>query len=183
MTTNNPDWWSEIESGETSLQQGDFIPGCYVPILPADFGLIDISKAVPGAERDFFVGIEQRNVIVLTQTCDLENNKAKSILVCPAEIIRDVPSQLGEYENIRRNRVEGNLLLAPFPPNTAKEDHILVDFREQFSLPVAYVSQTAALCGSRYRLNSPYCEYLAQSFAHYFMRVALPKPLQSFGKK
>jgi hypothetical protein len=56
----------------------------------------------------------------------------------------------------------------------------VVDFRQLFSLPLAFVRKRAALAGPRLRLLPPYREHLAQAFARYFMRVGLPIDIPPF---
>jgi hypothetical protein len=71
----NPFWTST--RGPT-LQQGDLLPDCRVPVLPADFGSTAEATEVP-----FQVG----RLIVVTQSCDLANMKAGLVALCPAYTI------------------------------------------------------------------------------------------------
>jgi hypothetical protein len=56
-------FWIRIEGVE--LGQGDFLPGCLVPSFPPDFG----------ATESGTVELSTANLIVVTQSCDLENKK------------------------------------------------------------------------------------------------------------
>jgi hypothetical protein len=73
-----------------------------------------ISKAVTLYEYD---------LIVLTQSCDLENKKARLVALCPVFLIQEFEAvnpnfkQKGAWENVRRGRVEGlHLLASPTAP-------------------------------------------------------------------
>jgi hypothetical protein len=57
---------------------------------------------------------------------------------------------------------------------------LVVDFRQIFSLPVAYLRMHAAILGSRWRLQSPFREHFSQAFARFFMRVGLPAAIPAF---
>ncbi len=57
---------------------------------------------------------------------------------------------------------------------------LVVDFRQIYSLPVAYLRRHAGGLGSRWRLQSPYREHFSQAFARFFMRVGLPTAIPSF---
>jgi hypothetical protein len=55
----------------------------------------------------------------------------------------------------------------------------IVDFGQVFSVPKAYLAALARRGGKRLRLLPPYREYIAQAFASFFMRVALPDDIKS----
>ena len=65
-------WYSKIINSN-QIEQGDFINDCPI-ILPP-------SKIIEGNTSDFKIVL--LNSIVLTQSCDLANNKVKIVLVCP----------------------------------------------------------------------------------------------------
>jgi hypothetical protein len=49
------------------MREGDFLPGCLIPVFNPDFGSRGDSKEIP---------VAQANLIVVTQTCDLAHGKA-----------------------------------------------------------------------------------------------------------
>ncbi|MFM2430787.1 MAG: hypothetical protein RLZZ511_2000 [Cyanobacteriota bacterium] len=66
-------FWLQIK--ETTLRQGDWIPTCDVPVCSL------MSNTEDAAELD--VEIQTKDLIVLTQSCDLENKKARFVALCP----------------------------------------------------------------------------------------------------
>jgi hypothetical protein len=67
-------WYEVIEDGE--LEQGDLLKECPViaPVLDMSFPLSD--DAIP-------VDILTFDVVVMTQSCDLVNDKVKEVILCP----------------------------------------------------------------------------------------------------
>ncbi len=175
MTTPTAPWWVEIE-GRT-LAQGDYLPKCLVPFFAPDYGTEERIQEVPAKEYD---------CIVITQSCDLESDKAPLVALCPINPISRFENvnprfqQKRAWERVRQGRVEGLHLLAS---QTAPEDSrasLVADFREIYSLPVEYLKEHAAQLGKRWRLKSPYLEHFSQAFARFFMRVGLPSSIPSF---
>ena len=72
-----------------------------------------------------------------------------------------------------------HLLQSPVDPEN-RASTLVVDFRESFSLPIAYLVQLASRPGHRWRLKSPYLEHFSQSLARFYMRVGLPSPIPEF---
>lgn len=171
-------FWIQINS--PSLAQGDWLPNSPIPMFGADFGKAD----TPGGHTP--VSIKFGDVIVMTQSCDLEQKKAFLVACCRIttliEFERTNPkaSKQGWWEAVRQGRVEGlHLLGSPMEPqnNCAV---LAVDFRQIFSLPVDYLETHSRSLGSRWRLASPYLEHFSQSFARFFMRVGLPTSIPPF---
>lgn len=65
-------WYNELNSSN-EIEQGDMIPDCPIVILP--------SKIIEGDEPE--IEIKLINSIILSQSCDLANNKIQIVLVCP----------------------------------------------------------------------------------------------------
>lgn len=142
-----------------------------MPVIGPDF---DPESEDPAVE------IEVGRVIVMTQSCDIENKKAKQILCCPVytrqELI-DAGSPLAEkgtLDQIRQGRREGMCLLAggKGPQDTA--NLMVVDLATVYTLPVDYAKRVAEQQKPRLALRSPYTEYLGSAFGRIFSRVALP---------
>lgn len=53
--------------------QGDYLPECKVPIIPADFGF----------QEEEIIEIGLLDLIIMTQSCDLENGKVKMVTLVP----------------------------------------------------------------------------------------------------
>lgn len=160
--------WYEITSGR-DLMQGDIIPSIGVPIpagSPEEFS----SSAHPPIE------VVDIDVVVMSQSCDLEQGKTDWVVVAQYSDWREVSDGQGRgrridmQKQIRRGRVPHFALL--------REDPMLpwsvIDFRRLFTLPLDYLQTHANSLGDRLRMISPYREDVAQAFARYFMRVALP---------
>jgi hypothetical protein len=162
--------WAEINGSD--LAQGDLVTGVLVPLVGPDF------------PRDTRADVQQLDVIVATQTCDLANAKISSALLVRAMPIAEFEQDNPEYKQRKRwnNVAQGRtvaLHLLPPPDNSSSQDGAwVVDFREVYSLPISYVRARAVELGSRRRLCSPYLEHFSQSFGHFFMRVALPEVLR-----
>jgi hypothetical protein len=77
---NDYPWYDIIEG--SSLQQGDILFGC---------SLIEVAPEVtfPLPEDDLPVVVSTFDVIVLTQSCDLVNNNADSVILCPHWSLQD----------------------------------------------------------------------------------------------
>lgn len=158
------------------LRQGDAIIKCPVPVVPETLQLDSPIEAT----------IDYSNVIVITQSCDLENSKAEFVAVCPIftidEFAKTNPNirDKGRLEEIRRGRHHGLHMLPPFKDNSTNQDVILVDFREIYSIPEPVLAAFAKASGERCRLNPPFLEHFSQAFARFFMRVGLPTAIPPF---
>ncbi len=169
-------WWTE--TGGPALAQGDFLPDCYVPAFQPEFGS-------PEATADD-IPVDARDCIILTQSCDLANDKAQFVALCPLYPIVDFEQvntsfrQKGAWERVRRGQVEGLHLIASIERPEDNRASLVVDFRQIYSLPAAYLKEHAASLGRRWRLQSPYLEHFSQAFARFFMRVGLPSSIPPY---
>jgi hypothetical protein len=86
----------------------------------------------------------------------------------------------GRWNEVLKGRVEGlHLLASPAAPDDSHQA-LVVDFREIYSLPYAYLAAHATRLGPRWRLRSPYLEHFSPAFARFFMRVGLPSTIPNF---
>jgi hypothetical protein len=168
-------WWGQVEG--SNLAQGDYLPSCLVPIFNPDYGTSDRIENVLVREYD---------CIIVTQSCDLENDKAPLVALCPIYAIAVFeganPKFAGkrEWERVRQGRVEGLHLFASPNERNNNKSCLVVSFREIYSLPIGYLSNHAVDLGQRWRLQSPYLEHFSQAFARFFMRVGLPSSIPPF---
>lgn len=153
------------------LAQGDLLPDCLVPIIPATFG--------PQSQTADLT-IHTVDHVTVTQTCDLARATSGLVALCPVhslaafEGVNPGFAKKGAWEEVRKGRREGlHLLASPTDPLNGRAA-LVVDFREIYSLPVEYLSRHAGSLGPRWRLDSPYLEHFSQAFARFFMRVGLP---------
>lgn len=167
-------WW-QMTQGE-ALAQGDYLPRCLVPVLPSDYGATE-SPTVDFGEVD---------LVVVTQSCDLANSKVGFAALCAAYTIPAFQRVVTHYKNeknfeeVRRGNNHALHLLAGLIDPADKMAALVVDFRQIYSLPVAYVRRHAGQLGERPRLNPPYLEHFSQAFARFFMRVGLPSSLPPY---
>ncbi len=171
------DSWLQFVDGPL-LNQGDLLDDCYIPILLPNFSPLE-GELVN-------LDLEVRSIIVLTQSCDLENGKAPLVAVCPLYRLSEWEEAnpefraKGRWESVRQVRVEGLHLLAGLAGPEVNQDCLAVDFRQIYSLPIGYLTAQAEQAGRRARLHSPYLEHFAQAFARFFMRVGLPSNIAKF---
>ena len=166
--------WYGLVNGD-SLEQGDILFDCPI-FLP--------SSSVPGESAVEFEW-RQRDVIVLSQTCDLAvgREKVADVLLCAIWLCREVGGHLATAkgkEDARRGNLPAYHLLATCDLPAFETDVRVVDFRRLHTLPLDYFRSIAARAGDRLRLLQPYREHLAQAFARFFMRVGLPIDIAPF---
>jgi hypothetical protein len=144
-------------------------------------------------ETDVEVEAKTFDLVVMTQSCDLANDKVQEVLLAQlvawpdavqAEVRRG--NEAVKSSKFRKQLIDGNvpglslLHRRESPPDLPWS---VVDFHQLSTLPKAFVCQVASSSGPRLRLRSPYREHLAQAFARYFMRVGLPHDARSFEKE
>lgn len=167
-------FWTEVSGSH--LAQGDYLPKCPVPMFPENYG--------EGATAD--VGIRDVDLIVVTQSCDLENKKVQLVAMCPIwtiaqlKTIDDKFGKADRLEEIRKGKWEALHMVSSTDSPTNNRDVRIVDFREIHSLPVQFLASHATKLGQRWRLRSPFLEHFSQAFARFFMRVGLPTAIQKF---
>jgi hypothetical protein len=165
--------WSEVLGSE--LNQGDFLPNIQVPMFQTPFlqGQPEI-----GAEAERPTEIQVKDVIVVSHTCDLVQEKIRFVALCPVETVESLekqqPAMAKRWKEVKKGRHEGLHMLAPCNVGHDYHNSLIVDFREIISLPRGYVEGHAHDCGGRFRLKSPFLEHFSQSFGRFYMRVALP---------
>src|SRR5439155_24680776 len=136
-------------------------PRCFVPVFGPDLATAGIHE----------VTADEYDLIVLTQSCDLEQGKVRLVAACPIyaiaefEAVNPAFAKKGRWNEVLKGRVEGLHLLAS--PSTPADNHsaLVVAFREIYSLPYDYLTTRAAQIGSRCRLRSPYLEHFSHAFA------------------
>lgn len=168
-------WWTQING--RGLAQGDLLPDCLLPVFAghSSDGNETVNEILTSA-----------TLIVMTQSCDLENNKVSLVALCPIHRLSEFAeinpkySRPKEWEPVRRGRVEAiHMLASPEQPEINQES-LVVDFRQIVSLPTEYLSDHAESLENRWRLISPFLEHFSQAFARFFMRVGLPSTISPF---
>jgi hypothetical protein len=168
--------WYELQAGD-DLVQGDILESCPVFSPPGELA------GGPFEEATF--RWEIRDVVIMTQSCDLAKGREKvsEVLLCPlwrrSELTQGHLASAKGLEEVRRGNLPGFSLLAPCQLPSWERELRVVDFRRVYSLPTSFVRSQAIAGGPRLRLLPPYREHLAQAFARFFMRVGLPVDIPS----
>lgn len=169
-------WYKKIVNS-SDIEQGDLILDCPIIIPP--------SKIEEGDEPE--IEIKLINSIILSQTCDLINNKIEIVLVCPYYPLKvfldNTPKDQQTKKAIKKNI--DNLRKGHLPSyhllnkdlDIKIDDYIVVDFKNVYGIDVNNLKDIAKRQENRIRLLPPYREHLSQAFARYFMRVGLPQDI------
>lgn len=165
-------WFDQVKTSEF-LMQGDILFRC--PVITPDQET-DFEKLSDPAEIK--VTVIYKDVIVLTQSCDLDQVRNKdtgefidpelNVIMCPLATLEEVSnkSQLG---NLRTDKNISQHLL-----KISSGDYRIVDFSTVYTQPISVLSRWAASqTGERLRLRNPFLELLSQRFAIKSMRVAI----------
>jgi len=167
-------FWNKVT--DSHLHQGDYLTDCAVPIF--------LDPTVSSETQE--IPIDVFDLIVLTQSCDLEQNKVRLVAMCPIYSIQAFEkrnpefTKKGKWNEVRKGRMEGLHMLGALSNPTNNREALVVDFREIYSLPFEYLIKHATGLGSRWRLKSSFLEHFSQAFARFFMRVGLPSTIPEF---
>lgn len=170
--------WYKAIYNTNDLQQGDFIPDCPIVVPP------NTIKENEEAE----IEIRQIDSVILSQSCDLANNKVEIVLVCPFYPLQAFIESLPEEQtrkNKAKDKIKENLKKGFLPGyhllSKAEhyfDDHQVVDFRNVYGIQKETLCKLMLELERRIRLLPPYREHLSQAFARYFMRVGLPQDIK-----
>ncbi len=193
MTTNS---WYEAVAADAPITQGDLLEN--FPLVGWKSDAIQVAQdknlgeLLRGATE-----IVQANALVMTQACDLEHEKVTNVILCPFESLAEhfslwkdamlagnqTPGKKAwrRYcDDIRDGFVWSMTILAAGESGDLSTPHLVVDFREIFTLPRTFIeSLVSQRTTPRLRLLPPYREHLSQAFARFFMRVGLPVPIDA----
>ena len=161
---------------DNSLEQGDLLYD--FPIVKADVTAEHVQQILAGKKPDIEAEIDIINAVILTQSCDLKNDKTDTVILCPIWNQEEAKFGKGRMNEIRRGSHFGSHLL-----NCCEAQKIpftVVEFSRLFMAKRSAVTEFVSNDRSRPRLLSPYKEHLSQAFARYFMRVGLPSDIPKF---
>lgn len=167
--------WYEVVEGNEPLLQGDFINSCSIVVPPKP---IKLGK-VPAEVIEY-------DVVVMSQSCDLEQKKLELVLVCPIWPLNEFGEKNPYYksrkgkEALRQGYSPGYHLLHSCKIDGFEKNYLVVDFRSVYSIPFDSLIDLVKRRGKRLRLLPPYREHLSQAFARFFMRVGLPIDIPRF---
>ncbi|OQX79444.1 MAG: hypothetical protein B6D61_03510 [Bacteroidetes bacterium 4484_249] len=174
-------WYIKLLKHDNSIQQGDFVSECPVVIPPKNLSEIDQEDSIE-------ISIETFDVIVISQSCDIEQNNLDVILVCSYYTFDHLCEKLN-YNSISKkkglfNDIKNGRRLSFHMLNKSEEiginEHLIIDFRNIFGINTDTLrNQIITNTHPRIRLAPPYREHLSQAFAKFFMRVGLPMDIQN----
>ena len=164
-------WYITLKSTDT-LSQGELINNCPVIIPPKKLD-----------QKKYMLNVKQYDVIIVSQSCDIEQEKIDYILLCPYYTLSKLEQISPLFKNpvgkevLRRGNINGLHLLNVFPEIN---EYLVVDFRKVFSIFKTFLIDFISESEKRVALKSPYKEHLSQAFARFFMRVGLPSDIPPF---
>jgi hypothetical protein len=169
--------WYQVISSSGEITQGDILPSCPVPSPKENvYRAIIQEKEQEGENLDIVV----IDAIILTQACDIANDKVNSIVLCPIWPLK-ILCECNDYykktegkKSLRQGKEPAYHLLNSYKDESFDFPLTVVEFHHIYSLPKEFLQQIALNLKTRLRLLPPYREHLSQAFARYFMRVGLP---------
>ncbi len=175
--------WYELVTGD-ELVQGDILERCPI-VMPSP----DMTWPLPADEDEIPATLEEQDVVVMSQSCDLVSDRKSDmwlVILAPiwnlseaAEANEFLKSSAGK-EECRRGHMHGYCMLSGCDSDRWRSELRVVGFKDVWTLPLSFVREMAATKEHRPRLRSPYREHLAQGFARFFMRVGLPTDVPPF---
>lgn len=170
-------WYEEIDN--TTLDQGDILVDCPAGFLPLDWD--------PDSKEQHFK-IDIFSLVVITQACDLAEDKVKYVVCCPVDSHETLDSRppFRTMNTKDRKRTKDKIIGGHWPGYCMISRHdgdpsraiSVTDFRNVFSLPKSFLLERAR--ERHLRLVTPYREHVSQAFAKFFMRVGLPVEIPKF---
>ena len=182
VRSRDSEWFEVTEGG--SLRQCDIILKC--PILRPQAKLS--WPIEPGSSIS--VGFRLYDTIVMTQSCDLDNDKVEDVLLAQVIDYRtlvEVEAKRGNTsvnsKGFRKKLIEGNTPGQALLYKHESEPILnwsIISFNRLFTIDKQFLVDYVNQCGLRLRVLSPYREHVAQAFARFVMRVGLPYDARAF---
>jgi len=162
-----------IPSPDDPIDQGDLVDGC--PILQ----IAHFDPQLPDSPR---VACSTHRVVVLTQTCDLANQKTQRVVVAivhSAQLL--VAQKIVRASDVRGPIRAGRVFGWYFLPAAAELglEESIVDFRQLFTIPVDVIRKLTAAGRRQARVQPLYREHLAKHFSDTYSRIGLPEPFET----
>ena len=163
----------DLPGNRDRIDQADIIDGC--PIVSVFSFDLD---GVQPPELD----VARSRVIVLSQTCDLiqeKSNWASVATVLDAQTLVD--QGMLKRDNIRGPIRSGRVFGWYFLPKSERLglSEMIVNLRQLHTVSVDLLSELCLRGQRRGRLLCPYREHLAKHFADTFSRIGLPEPYET----
>jgi len=164
--------YSLAAAGEP-IDQGDLIDDCLV---------LRVKSVQPASFRQPDVDFAFRRIIVLTQTCDLANDKATMANVAEVFDARFLIEQkLFKPADVKGSLRAGRIWGWYFLPADATLGlvEMIIDLRQLHTVPLDLLRELCRVGKRRARLQPLYREHLAKHFADTFSRIGLPRPYET----
>jgi hypothetical protein len=167
-------WYDDVPAA-SPIEQGDIVENCKI-LVPNE---LHYQAILENKENEVPLDIIEINSIILSQSCDIQNEKIDSVIVCPIWSLRKFIEKGDRFksstarEDLRQGKFPEYHLLQRFESEELPNDFYFVDFHRIYSVPKKFI-EAAIKHKPHKRLLPPYREHLSQSFARYFMRVGLP---------
>jgi hypothetical protein len=160
-------------SSADAVDQGDLIDECPVLAIHA----FDVAR--PG---EVAVKATPQRVVVLTQTCDLANEKtlaANVLETFDAQFLID--QQIFKPADVKGPLRAGRIWGWYFLPADAALGlgEMIVDLRRWHTVRLDMLRDLCRAGRRRGRIQPPYREHLAKHFADTFSRIGLPRPYET----
>jgi hypothetical protein len=160
-------------SPDEAIDQGDLIDRCPLPHIEA---------VEPNAANSWPVDVDFRRVVVLTQTCDLANEKTTTTTVAEvfdAQVLVDrkvlKPAEI--KGPLRAGRIWGWYFL-PAQAGLGLGE-MIVDLRRLHTVRLVLLIALVRDGKRKGRVPPLYREHLAKHFADTFSRIGLPRPYET----
>lgn len=163
--------YKEVKKSDP-LMQGDIIDNCPVYIVDPDDPALD-------SEPKLF----ELRVIVITQACDLAQDKCNRVVVATVweaqDLVADgVLKAKTIRDQIRLGKSYGVYFL-PAINDRVEFPESIVDLRDLNTIPRKILDLLIAEDKRVCSLETPWREHLAQHFGVTYMRIGLPEPYQT----
>jgi len=155
------------------IEQGDLIDSCPV---------VRVTGFHPDQPGTATVELDTHKCIVLTQTCDLANDKVEDAVLASAFDAQYLVDQKvlkpGDVQGpLRAGRIWGWYFL---PADAALGlGEMVIDLRRLHTVRLHLLRELCVLGKRRARVQTPYREHLAKHFADTFSRIGLPRPYET----
>ncbi len=124
--------WFELQENSDDITQGDIIKGCLVPVLKE----LDITEEGQNVKAE----ISEIDGIVLTQACDIANNKVENIILCAITSKADfekIQRELGKTDKEIRNSIAGIIkghqhayhIINEYKTEEFSQDYYIINFK------------------------------------------------------
>jgi hypothetical protein len=160
-------------AADDPIDQGDLIDDCPVT---------ELRSYQPGQQPPLDIGYAFYRIAVLTQTCDLANDKVSTVTVAE---IRDAQQMVDDgllkpadiKGPLRSGRIWGLYFL---PADAALGlGEMVVDLRRLHTVKLDLLRTLCRAGKRRGRVGPLYREHLAKHFADTFSRIGLPRPYET----